>query len=99
MVQAEKAPSFETSATPDSPVKGGLVESTADIARSWEVAGDWLADLVKIEAGEATELGRRLAPALFAAGICLAWGNYYHSSRTNPREQDEEITSSELCPG
>jgi len=71
-----------------------------DVARAWEVAGDWLAVLVKIEAREATELARHLSPALFAAGICFAWGNYYHSTRANLHEQDDdEITSAEPCLG
>jgi hypothetical protein len=73
--------------------------SSLDIARSWEAAGDWLSDLVKIEAGEAAELARRLAPALFAAGICLAWGNALHTSRTPGRDEDDEFATATLCPG
>jgi hypothetical protein len=55
--------------------------SPSDLARAWEAAGDWLADLTRIEAAEATELAARLAPVVLAAGVFLSWGSIYHSTR------------------
>ena len=70
--------------------------SASDLARAWEAAGDWLADLAKAEAAEATELAARLAPVLAAAGVFLSWGTAYHSTRMIARERDDELTRLEI---
>jgi hypothetical protein len=69
--------------------------SRAELARAWEAAGDWLADLAKIEAGEAAELARSLAPILVAGGVGLAWGSIYHSTRTSGRKREDELLLAE----
>jgi hypothetical protein len=69
--------------------------SQAELARAWEAAGDWLADLAKIEAGEAAELARFLAPVLFAGGVGLAWGSIHHSTRTSVLNHEDELIIAE----
>jgi hypothetical protein len=73
-----------------SPAKGDPAAGPADLARAWDAAGDWLADLVAIELGKAADRAQHLAPLFLAAGICVAWGNYSHSARSSHRERDEE---------
>ncbi len=71
--------------------------SSSDLARAWEAAGDWLADLAQIEAAEATEMAARLAPVVLAAGVFLSWGSIYHSTRRIARQRDDELTCLETC--
>jgi hypothetical protein len=64
--------------------------SSSNLARAWEAAGDWLADLAKAEAAEAIELAANLAPVVLASGVFLSWGSIYHSSRSAARRRDDE---------
>jgi hypothetical protein len=89
-VRSGLAPDVDGSRIAGSPAKSDPAVSPADLARAWEAAGDWLADLVEIEAGKAADRAQHLAPLFLAAGICVAWGNYSHSARSIHREQDEE---------
>ena len=69
----------------------------AEIARGWDVAGDWLADLVTIEAEEEAELARQLAPVLFAAGVSSPGAPSIIPPGAIPRGRDEERIASEAC--
>jgi hypothetical protein len=64
--------------------------SASNLARAWEAAGDWLADLAKAEAAEASELAANLAPVVLAGGVFLSWGSIYHTTRTAARRREDE---------
>ena len=87
---SDLAPTGDGSPKTGSPAKGDPTVNPADVARAWEGAGDWLADLVETEAGAAADRADQLALLFLAAGICVAWGNYSHCTRSIDREPDEE---------
>jgi hypothetical protein len=94
-VRIDIASSVAGPTIPGSVTDGTLALGRAELARAWEAAGDWLADLAKIEAGEAAELARSLAPILVAGGVGLAWGSIHHSTRTSVREREDELLLAE----
>jgi hypothetical protein len=54
----------------------------AGVSRRWAAMSDWLDDLVRAEAADAAELGRRLAAGALVAGACMALGNHVYTARS-----------------
>jgi hypothetical protein len=68
----------------------------ARVSRRWAATSDWLDDLVRAEAADAAELGRRLAAGALVAGACMALGNQVYNTRgrrNSEKKPDPTIAS------